>query len=349
MSSVDLELAARTVGEGMAVGIILMASDGQISYANAHACRILDTTEDELARTGRDCAVLQTLAGRGDFDEGQPGVCPRALRVVTRRGSPVYLEVSPVAFWGNASNRCTLVTLVDITSRVRLERRMEADSAISSALLRHDNLLSVLELAARHACTLFDACFASITMPYPSGRGLTLAAAHGATGSTVQPGWPSDSLLQEVLWSSTPRLIEGPGTILPEEAETDPTIGFGYVIPITSEEMTIGVLSIATPTGHPSHEEEGFAAAVDYCSALGQSIGMGLESAEKEHRADRATRQLEEALVSRVTIEQAKGMVAAIHDIGTEEAMDRIRAYARNHQRPIQSVAIDVVGRRILV
>lgn len=57
--------------------------------------------------------------------------------------------------------------------------------------------------------------------------------------------------------------------------------------------------------------------------------------------------QLQIALESRSIIEQAKGVVAAFHDIGVEEAFDRIRRYSRSNQRKLRDVAGEIVAREL--
>lgn len=56
------------------------------------------------------------------------------------------------------------------------------------------------------------------------------------------------------------------------------------------------------------------------------------------------TRQLEAALVSRVVIEQAKGVLAERHGIGVDEAFERLRREARSTRRKIHDVAAEVVS-----
>lgn len=57
--------------------------------------------------------------------------------------------------------------------------------------------------------------------------------------------------------------------------------------------------------------------------------------------------QLQVALESRAIIEQAKGVVAARHDVPVEEAFDRIRKYARSKQRKLKEVAGEIVRREL--
>jgi transcriptional regulator with GAF, ATPase, and Fis domain len=56
------------------------------------------------------------------------------------------------------------------------------------------------------------------------------------------------------------------------------------------------------------------------------------------------TDQLQQALYSRVAIEQAKGMLAERAGVGMNEAFARLRRYARNHQRLLADVAGEVVS-----
>lgn len=63
------------------------------------------------------------------------------------------------------------------------------------------------------------------------------------------------------------------------------------------------------------------------------------------HRQAELNAQLQEALDSRITIEQAKGMLANSHRIGVDEAFQLLREYARSHQLPLHGIATAVVNR----
>jgi AmiR/NasT family two-component response regulator len=62
------------------------------------------------------------------------------------------------------------------------------------------------------------------------------------------------------------------------------------------------------------------------------------------HGAQALADQLQQALTSRIVIEQAKGVIAQMHNVSVEEAFDVVRAFARRHRRPITSVAQDVIA-----
>jgi AmiR/NasT family two-component response regulator len=59
------------------------------------------------------------------------------------------------------------------------------------------------------------------------------------------------------------------------------------------------------------------------------------------------TEQLQAALLSRVVIEQAKGMLAEYLKMTVDDAFRLLRSYARDHNLKLSDVARDVVDRKI--
>ena len=57
---------------------------------------------------------------------------------------------------------------------------------------------------------------------------------------------------------------------------------------------------------------------------------------------------MQNALNSRVTIEQAKGILAYTHDVSMEEAFTLLRNHARSNQLPLALVARQLVDRAII-
>jgi AmiR/NasT family two-component response regulator len=60
--------------------------------------------------------------------------------------------------------------------------------------------------------------------------------------------------------------------------------------------------------------------------------------------AEQLAGQLQQALDSRVVIEQAKGVLARSHDIDVSEAFERLRRYARRNDRRLHDAAAEVVA-----
>ena len=81
--------------------------------------------------------------------------------------------------------------------------------------------------------------------------------------------------------------------------------------------------------------------------ALGQALAdtatIGILSERAINRGEALNEQLQNALNSRVIIEQAKGVLAERGGIGMDAAFDRLRGYSRNH-----SLKLSDVGRQII-
>lgn len=73
--------------------------------------------------------------------------------------------------------------------------------------------------------------------------------------------------------------------------------------------------------------------------ALADVATIGILSQRGQHQADLLTTQLQHALNSRVTIEQAKGMLAERRGITVDEAFAVLRGYARDHNLHLSDLA----------
>jgi len=113
-------------------------------------------------------------------------------------------------------------------------------------------------------------------------------------------------------------------------------------IPMTLEGKPVGALNLYSlePREWPEEDLEAAQVLADIATAY-------LVNASKLRQQEQLSEQLSEALASRVVIEQAKGMVAASSGVPLDEAFQRIRAWARNHNQPLRGVARDVVDGRL--
>jgi len=80
---------------------------------------------------------------------------------------------------------------------------------------------------------------------------------------------------------------------------------------------------------------------------LGQALAhlatLAIFHQQSARRSAELADQLQHALNSRVVIEQAKGVIAERFGVSMEVAFDRIRRYARNHNRKLGEVAAAVI------
>jgi transcriptional regulator with GAF, ATPase, and Fis domain len=77
--------------------------------------------------------------------------------------------------------------------------------------------------------------------------------------------------------------------------------------------------------------------------ALADVATIGILQERAIRRGELLTEQLQQALNSRITIEQAKGALAQIHSIDTDTAFDRLRRYSRSHHLRLGEVALAVL------
>ncbi|WP_433505389.1 GAF and ANTAR domain-containing protein [Pseudonocardia halophobica] len=85
--------------------------------------------------------------------------------------------------------------------------------------------------------------------------------------------------------------------------------------------------------------------------ALGQALAdvatIGILQERAIRRAEVVNEQLQMALTSRVTIEQAKGVLSQQLGVSVEVAFERLRSYARSHNGKLAVVASQIVRREL--
>lgn len=78
--------------------------------------------------------------------------------------------------------------------------------------------------------------------------------------------------------------------------------------------------------------------------ALGDVATIGLLQQRELHRAHSVESQLQHALHSRISIEQAKGILSEQAQLTTDAAFELLRRYARDNNRKLATVAAEVVA-----
>ncbi|MDQ2826156.1 MAG: ANTAR domain-containing protein, partial [Actinomycetota bacterium] len=86
---------------------------------------------------------------------------------------------------------------------------------------------------------------------------------------------------------------------------------------------------------------------VSVAQALAHAATIALLQDRAATDANRLTAQLQGALNSRITIEQAKGAVAERAGIGMDEAFARLRTYARDRNAKLTDVAEALVTKAL--
>jgi GAF domain-containing protein len=107
-----------------------------------------------------------------------------------------------------------------------------------------------------------------------------------------------------------------------------------HAFPMRLREHIIGALNLFG-SAHSRFDEGD----VRLVQALADVATIALMQERTIRRAEELTEQLQGALTSRVVIEQAKGAVAALRGISTDEAFEVLRTRARSHETRLVDVA----------
>jgi len=122
----------------------------------------------------------------------------------------------------------------------------------------------------------------------------------------------------------------------PGFAQAASIVGFGstHALPLRLRESVLGTLNLFTEAPAQLSVED---AAIGQAMADIATIGLLNERGAREQSL--LSRQLQEALDSRVIIEQAKGVLAATESISVDEAFSRLRLLARRSGRRLSEMA----------
>ncbi len=115
-----------------------------------------------------------------------------------------------------------------------------------------------------------------------------------------------------------------------------------HAIPMVVRSSVLGTMNLFRSTAGPLDPAD-----VVVAQALAHAATLTLLQNQAAANAHRLTAQLQGALNSRVTIEQAKGVISELAHINTDEAFVRMHAFARNHNAKLTDVAGRVVSRSL--
>lgn len=113
-------------------------------------------------------------------------------------------------------------------------------------------------------------------------------------------------------------------------------------IPMIVEDVRIGAMNLYRHTAHDWSDEE-----IQVAQILADMASSYIANHRTLSASRRLADQLQVALDSRVVIEQAKGVLAARHNVHVARAFELLRAHARARGRRLHDVARDVVDDRL--
>ncbi len=233
-------------------------------------------------------------------------------------------------------------------STTRASRVSAAFVRIADTLVDEYDVLDLLHTLVDECVGLLDATAAGLMLAGPDGVLQVLA-------STSE-----ESRLIEVLQQETGagpcvecfvtgvpvtiRDIAGTGDRWPKFKHAAAAQGFQSVhaFPLRVRGKTIGAMNLfRTDTGELSEEDV----------AIGQALADVSTISILQERSIRESAivndQLQRALNSRILVEQAKGVISQVSNVTTNEAFERLRAYARSHRTSLTDTAEAVLGRTL--
>jgi transcriptional regulator with GAF, ATPase, and Fis domain len=125
----------------------------------------------------------------------------------------------------------------------------------------------------------------------------------------------------------------------PRFAEAAEATGFVSVhaLPLRLRATTIGALNLFCAGSGPLTDED-----VRTGQALADVATIGILAQRSLYQSELLSAQLQNALTSRITIEQAKGVLAERHKITVDEAFTLLRGHARSANRHLSDLAREV-------
>ena len=116
-----------------------------------------------------------------------------------------------------------------------------------------------------------------------------------------------------------------------------------FAVPLRRRENLLGALNVFVPTLPDTGPDDDVTSDVHVAQALADAAALGLQNRHTYTRYRTLSGQLQEALSSRVRVEQAKGMLAERWSVPADQAFMALRQYARRHRLALDQVASTVI------
>nr|WP_238342453.1 GAF and ANTAR domain-containing protein [Actinopolymorpha rutila] len=215
---------------------------------------------------------------------------------------------------------------------------------MAGTAVNHDDTADFLRLFAQRCADLVDAAGATVMLADDHGR-LGLAATSSpavrlaeVTGLRVGSGPGPEAY-------ALGRPVACPDLHAPPErwdrfAAAARAEGYAsaHAWPLRDRDEVLGAVELYRTTSGPYDEPD-----AELAGALAHVAAISLLRGRRQQRADVLTRQLQQALDSRLVIEQAKGVLAERRSLGIDQAFVLLRGHARRHQMRLATLAGQVL------
>jgi GAF domain-containing protein len=227
---------------------------------------------------------------------------------------------------------------------IAVDRLAEVFVEVADTLVDDFDVIEFLESLTRHTTEVSDTASAGLLLADPHGQLQYMAASHESVKllELFQLQYHEGPCLEcfrtgvAVVNSDLHAAVQRWPLFAPRAVE----VGFHSVhaFPLRHRRTVIGALNLfSTDIGHLTSTD------LRIIQSLADIATIGLLQERTIRDAEILTEQLQGALNSRVTIEQAKGVLARTHDIPVDAAFDLMRDFARRNHHRLSDVARAVV------
>jgi GAF domain-containing protein len=231
-----------------------------------------------------------------------------------------------------------------VIETTRTERLFDAFATLADTLVAGYDVLDLLQSLVEYCHELLDIDSAGILLANASGDLEVVASTSEA--NTLVEMMQLDADAGPCLESYRTRAVISVPDIdvgadrWPDFGTTARAQGIRsvYAIPLRLRDTTIGALNLMRNERGDLTEHD-----IRAAQALADVATIGILHERSIRDASTIRDQLQQALTSRIVIEQAKGVVAETAKVSMDVAFERIRGHARAHQTPLSVVARQLV------
>jgi transcriptional regulator with GAF, ATPase, and Fis domain len=235
-----------------------------------------------------------------------------------------------------------------MTDYTRADEILDTFASLADTLVAGYDVVDLLQTLVEACARLTDVSAAGILLATQSGDLDVVASTSEASRlvEVMQLSANAGPCIESFLTGrvvSVPVVAETPGQWARFRDESL-ALGFNsvYAIPLRLRETTIGTLNLLRTSEGVLDDRD-----LRACQALADVATIGILHERALSESTILGQQLTNALNSRVTIEQAKGVISHQQQVSTDEAFHIIRQFARNNHRLLSEVAQSIVNRTL--
>ena len=230
---------------------------------------------------------------------------------------------------------------------IAIDKLTDVFIAVADTLIDDFDIIEFLELVAQKATTISAASAAGIVLSDPTGRLQFVAASEESVRLLEALAVQSENgPCQDCFHTGEPVVNTDLGHAeahmrWPAFADLATSMGYQSVhaLPLRHQGTSIGALTLLSVHAHALQDAE-----VRVVQAVADVATIGILQERSIRASGIVTEQLQFALVSRISIEQAKGILSRIHSTTVDDAFVILRSYARSAGLGLSAVAADVVN-----